>query len=448
MEPAHTDLLQKITSLSEKFPELGSRSLEAAKLLQEAGIPPSESLLDELAAYLRDFSNVQKQALELGKSSPAPNKAVSLKELETWVQEAIASQAKVAIRQKALKVLDHVQAIAHRDQSDFPPLQTVQTASRELHRAIADLPATELHPEATALAEGKHPVSAVLKLIEEQDHLDDEQWVTLEETIGAAFGKQLAVAISRGKLTIPAATPEPTAQVEAKPVPTVQVILPKPKAEPIPEVIVIPTGGVAAKPAAVEPEIQILESPPPSAPIHEVIIVPSVEVTQQPLPTAEGPTIVFGKAPVTTAPQPERTGGQTSIGLKVIVHLQGLGDRAFGPNEYAGTRGQSRRLEALQIEIEPPIPGLNIQYMAHVSGIGDTPWLNGGELAGVRGQAKRIEGFAIRLTGPEAENYDVFYNAHIEKVGDSPVVSNGQYCGTKGKSLRVEGMKVWIQRKN
>ena len=57
------------------------------------------------------------------------------------------------------------------------------------------------------------------------------------------------------------------------------------------------------------------------------------------------------------------------------------------------------RVEGFQINIDPPIPGLNVEYMAHVEGVGDTPWLSEGELAGFRGQAKRIEGFAVRLSG-------------------------------------------------
>ena len=126
------------------------------------------------------------------------------------------------------------------------------------------------------------------------------------------------------------------------------------------------------------------------------------------------------------------------------MHIQGIGDRTFGAREYAGTKGQGRRVEGFQINIDPPIPGLNVEYMAHVEGVGDTPWIGAGELAGFRGQAKRIEGFAVRLNGPQANKYDVFYSAHIQNIGDTDVSSNGEYCGTRGKALRIEGIKVWI----
>jgi hypothetical protein len=132
------------------------------------------------------------------------------------------------------------------------------------------------------------------------------------------------------------------------------------------------------------------------------------------------------------------------VGLKVLVHMQGIGDRSFRDKEFAGTRAQSRRVEGFQIQIEPPLPCLNLQYMARVGGVGDTSWIEEGEFAGSRGKSKRIEGFALRLTGWQADCYDVFYTAHIQKVGDTPIGSNGQYCGTRGKGLRVEGMTVWL----
>jgi uncharacterized protein YjdB len=132
------------------------------------------------------------------------------------------------------------------------------------------------------------------------------------------------------------------------------------------------------------------------------------------------------------------------VSLKVLVRMQGIGDRTFRDKEFAGTRAQCRRIKGFQIRIEPPIPCLNLQYMAHVEGVGDSGWMEEGEIAGSLDKSKRIEGFALRLTGWQADCYDVFYTAHIQKIGDTPVSSNGQYCGTRGRSLRVEGMTVWL----
>lgn len=436
MELAHKDLLQQIARLSETYANLADRLSQAARQLQDSGLPPSDSLLQEVAAYSRNFATVQKQALELNKSAIAPGEIASLKDIQNLVETAAASEGKAEIRDAALKVIDRVLAIAHREQSDFAPLQSVHAKARELQRAISESTPTQLHSDAESLVSGKHPVSAVLALVEQQDKLDDEQWVILEETVSAAFGKQIAVAISRGKLTIAEMVKAAPAKVEPafKAAPEQKI-----SAEPLPEVIVIPSGNVAPKQVTVAPQIQILESPAPSVPMHEVIIVPSVEVPKSLQATGSG-NIVFG------APRniQQAVAVEGALGIKVLAHIQGIGDRTFGAQEYAGSRGKGLRVEGFQINIEPPILGLNVEYMAHVEGVGDTPWLSEGELAGFRGQAKRIEGFAVRLSGPQADKYDVFYSAHIQNIGDTDVSSNGDYCGTRGKALRIEGIKVWI----
>ncbi|NJK68563.1 MAG: hypothetical protein HC789_15760 [Microcoleus sp. CSU_2_2] len=439
MRPVHNDLLEQIARLSETYPNLADRLTQAAKQLQDSGIPPAESLVQEIATYSRNFASIQKQALEL---TPSLGEIASLKDIQNLVQTAEAAGGKAEIRSAALKVLDRVLAIAHREQSDFAPLQLVHTKARELHRAISESTPTQLHSDAESLISGKHPVSAVLALVAQQDQLDDQQWVILEETVSAAFGKQLAVAISRGKLTVAQMIASPQAAASAKLEPAFKAATePKISAQPLPEVIVIPSGNVAPpKQVAVRSDIKILESPASSAPVHEVIIVPSIEVPQS-LKTTGGGNIVFGEPSRT-----QQVPAQGALGLKVLVHIQGIGDRTFGAQEYAGTKAQGRRVEGFQLTIDPPISGLKVEYMAHVEGVGDTPWISEGELAGFRGQAKRIEGFAVRLSGPEAAKYDVFYTAHIQNIGDTDVSSNGEYCGTRGKGLRVEGIKVWMVR--
>ncbi|WP_293351465.1 matrixin family metalloprotease [Microcoleus sp. CAWBG51] len=134
-------------------------------------------------------------------------------------------------------------------------------------------------------------------------------------------------------------------------------------------------------------------------------------------------------------------------GLRTVAHIQDLGDRTFSEGAVAGTTGQSRRLEGFQINLDSPIPGLSMEYMAHVQDIGDTSWVREGQYVGTKGQSKRIEGFAIRLTGSQASKYDVFYQAHVEGIGNTPRVGNGQFSGTRGQSRRVEAISVWVQPK-
>jgi len=139
--------------------------------------------------------------------------------------------------------------------------------------------------------------------------------------------------------------------------------------------------------------------------------------------------------------------GRREVELNVLVHLQNIGDQIFRENEFAGTRGQSRRLEGFQLQISPAVANLSMQYMAHLQDIGDVPFVNEGQFVGMRGESRRLEGFAIQLTGSQAANFNVFYMAHLQDIGDTGFFQNGQFCGTRGESRRVEGILVRIDRK-
>lgn len=139
--------------------------------------------------------------------------------------------------------------------------------------------------------------------------------------------------------------------------------------------------------------------------------------------------------------------GRRGPALRVTVHLQGIGDVRYRDNEFAGTRGQSRRLEGFQLQLATAVPNLSLRYMAHLQGIGDMAFVPAGQFMGTRGQGRRLEGFAIELTGSAAKNYNVRYMAHIQGIGDTGYYDNGKFCGTRGQGRQVEGMLVRIEPK-
>ncbi|MBW4600791.1 MAG: 50S ribosome-binding GTPase [Calothrix sp. FI2-JRJ7] len=135
------------------------------------------------------------------------------------------------------------------------------------------------------------------------------------------------------------------------------------------------------------------------------------------------------------------------IGLRVLVHLEEIKDRIFRNGEFAGNHDPYRRLEGFQLNIDPPIPGLSMRYMAHLQEKCDVPWINEGEFIGTRSEWRRLEGFAIELTGVAAPKYNIFYRCRLQGIGDSLICSNGQFCGSRGKSQTVEGIQVWLEHK-
>lgn len=133
--------------------------------------------------------------------------------------------------------------------------------------------------------------------------------------------------------------------------------------------------------------------------------------------------------------------------MDVLVHLEVKGDLFYHEDEYAGTSGESRRLEGFQLSFNPKLYDLSMQYMAHLQDTGDTTWMSEGQFIGTRGQSRRLEGFAIKLTGKHASEFTVQYMAHLEVKGNTKWCSDGEFCGTRGESRRVEGIRVKVVKK-
>jgi hypothetical protein len=143
--------------------------------------------------------------------------------------------------------------------------------------------------------------------------------------------------------------------------------------------------------------------------------------------------------------------------LKIRAILFGLGEREFKEGEWAGTKGQSRIMEGFSVTLNEEIPGVELEYMAHIQNKGDTKWVKSGTL--LRGEpdrvdlqigpimfghkeAERVEGLAMRLKGEKAGHYHVWYRGHVEGVGDTDWSKDGDFCGARGQSRRLEAFVV------
>ncbi len=211
-------LLQQSASLAEGFSQLAARLTLVAQALQDPGAPPAERLIEELTSSQRNFRNLRTCALTLAQSlpiSPLPEaeaiaSLVDLKALLWTVKQGEEQKAHLeAHQQQALQVLDRVLTIVHRDQIVFPPLLECKERANELRLAVSTVRWPDSHPIIDVLVEGKHPFLDLLTLIEGQEELDDDRWAVLQDTIEQEFGRPLAVAASRGKLTMSlASSPE------------------------------------------------------------------------------------------------------------------------------------------------------------------------------------------------------------------------------------------------
>lgn len=133
-------------------------------------------------------------------------------------------------------------------------------------------------------------------------------------------------------------------------------------------------------------------------------------------------------------------------GVSYTTHIQTYGWQEKQTNGFtAGTIGQSKRMESIQINLmNCPYQG-NVEYQSHVQTYGwETEWKSNGQTSGTSGQSKRLEAIRIRLTGELAQKCDIYYRVHCQHFGWLGWVKNGEEAGTSGFSYRMEAIQILL----
>ena len=134
--------------------------------------------------------------------------------------------------------------------------------------------------------------------------------------------------------------------------------------------------------------------------------------------------------------------------LSYRSHVQNIGWQGWvNDTGTTGTTGQSKRLEAINLNLSDSSYSGNIEYRTHVQDIGWQTWQKNGAMAGTTGQSMRLEALEIRLTGDLAKNYNIRYRSHVQSIGWQAWKSNGQMTGTTGQSLRLEAIQIQLVKK-
>ncbi|HAZ06708.1 MAG TPA: hypothetical protein DCY58_11780 [Acetobacterium sp.] len=115
--------------------------------------------------------------------------------------------------------------------------------------------------------------------------------------------------------------------------------------------------------------------------------------------------------------------------------------------QTSGTSGESKRLEAIEIQVDNKGYDLGIEYRTHIQNIGWQDWKHDGEISGTSNQGLRLEAIEVRLTGSDASRYDVYYRVQVENLGWLGWASNGAESGTAGYGYRLEGIEIVLVEK-
>jgi serine protease len=122
------------------------------------------------------------------------------------------------------------------------------------------------------------------------------------------------------------------------------------------------------------------------------------------------------------------------------AHVAGMGWLAWVEDgATAGTTGQSRRMEASQMKLLNST--MQICYSAHVAGIG---WMNpvcNGAVSGTTVQSRQMEATKVWLNNAPA-GCNIEYRAHVAGNGWLGWVQNGAQAGTTGQSRRMEALQA------
>jgi len=127
-------------------------------------------------------------------------------------------------------------------------------------------------------------------------------------------------------------------------------------------------------------------------------------------------------------------------------HIEDIGWQDWvSDGTNSGTIGQSKRMEAIRIQLKNGTAG--IEYRTHVQDIGWMDWESDGALSGTSGQSKRLEAIQIRFTGEAEEKYDIYYRVHAQNYGWLDWAKNGESSGTAGYGYRLEAIEIKLVSK-
>lgn len=110
-------------------------------------------------------------------------------------------------------------------------------------------------------------------------------------------------------------------------------------------------------------------------------------------------------------------------------------------NEIAGTVNQSKRLEALILNLKENDKSM-VRYRAHIADVGWQAWVTSGAQAGTTDKAIAIQAFQVELTNEYKDMYDIYYRVHVPYRGWLGWAKNGEIAGSIGLALRTEAIQI------
>jgi hypothetical protein len=362
------DILEELradaAALRNQFTTLGQRLRAAGDALGTLGEPPESELFDALVEARTRFENLRARSADLaslhGLAPVTTDACHSLKDIELVCDSLARVESDRANSREqltaAMRMLERVQAIEHRDGKAIEDLEECKARARDKHSTLLGARSDNAPVDASALLLDLQSYRQLLSLIEAADDLDDSECQALFESVAADFGKLLATVALRGKLSIALHSPAPAlAPASATParekepedalavrehIPTVQPGMPESRIGDTP----LPVTDAAPVSAAIE---EVLEAAGPDRTIPTDHMPPAGESPVEPPRELEPPPPAIDD-PIATPPEsvPETsppTSVEDSLWTLLLHNRPGL---AFHLAQAAEESGASAVTEA------------------------------------------------------------------------------------------------------
>ena len=136
-----------------------------------------------------------------------------------------------------------------------------------------------------------------------------------------------------------------------------------------------------------------------------------------------------------------------SISVSYQTHVANIGwQNGVSDGAMAGTVGRGLQLEAIKINAKSDAD-IGVMYTTHVKNDGWHGNSFNGEQSGTTGQNKHVEALMLKLTGKDADKYDIYYRVHAQNYGWLAWAKNGEAAGTSGYAYRLEAIQIVVTAK-
>ena len=187
-------LRHELNQLDQLRERLAGRLLDAARRLDTPGEPPAGELIDELDSYRE---RVHQLAYDIGVAASVTDDESATD--MTFVELTRLLEARDR-RERLVQVMDEVLTLQHAEISDFAPLAMCQAEARRLKESASCCHDVETDAELDTICRQTHPLNLLLCLCDQGEKLSDSDWIRCNDQVTAAYGRQLATALARGRI--------------------------------------------------------------------------------------------------------------------------------------------------------------------------------------------------------------------------------------------------------